>query len=115
MLAYVHDTAKIRRIWDFKSGRSGGRAVECSSLIFQRENTYGRSVEEKNAHDRSAVEDKKKKKRIVGFPSRQREAVNLSKTIRTRKVSNRTWKVSSRTRKESNWIREISGKEERKQ
>jgi hypothetical protein len=41
-----------------------------------------------------------KKERIVDFSSRQREAVKLSKTIRTRKVSNRTWKVSNRTRQE---------------
>jgi len=47
MLGYVHDTTKIWRIWDFKSGRNGGRAVECSSLIFQEEeNAHGRSVEE---------------------------------------------------------------------
>jgi hypothetical protein len=46
MLGYVHDTTKIWRIWDFKSGRSG-RAVECSSLIFQEEeNVHGRSTEE---------------------------------------------------------------------
>ena len=46
MLGYVHDTTKIWRIWDFKSGRSGS-AVECSSLIFQEEeNAHGRSVEE---------------------------------------------------------------------
>jgi hypothetical protein len=58
MLGYVHDTTKICRIWDFKSGRSGGRAAECSSLIFQEENTHGRSVEEKNAHERCAEEEK---------------------------------------------------------
>jgi len=49
MLGYVHDTTKIWRIWDFKSGRSGGRAVECSSLIFQ---------EEENAHGKGAEEEK---------------------------------------------------------
>jgi hypothetical protein len=50
MLGYVHDTTKIWRIWDFKSGRSGGRAVECSSLIFQEEeNAHGNSAEEKDA------------------------------------------------------------------
>jgi hypothetical protein len=55
----VHDTTKIWRIWDFKSGRSG-RAVECSSLIFQEEeNAHGRSVEEKNMHERSAEEEKR--------------------------------------------------------
>ena len=53
MLGYVHDTTKIWRIWDFKSGRSG-RAVECSSLIFQ---------EEENAHERSVEEEKN-----IGFP-----------------------------------------------
>src|SRR3978361_1273801 len=51
MLGYVHDTTKICRIWDFKSGRSGGRAVECSSLIFQ---------EEENAHGKGADEEKNK-------------------------------------------------------
>jgi hypothetical protein len=46
MLGYVHDTTKIWRIWDFKSSRSG-RAVECSSLIFQEEeNGYGKGTEE---------------------------------------------------------------------
>ena len=55
MLGYVHDTTKIWRIWDFKSGRSG-KAVECSSLIFQEEeNAHGRSAEEKECED-------------VGFP-----------------------------------------------
>jgi len=55
MLGYVHDTTKIWRIWDFKSGRSG-KAVECSSLIFQEEeNAHGRSVEERECED-------------VGFP-----------------------------------------------
>jgi hypothetical protein len=48
MLGYVHNTTKIWRIWDFKSGRSG-RAVEGSSLIFQ---------EEENAHGKSAEEEK---------------------------------------------------------
>jgi hypothetical protein len=58
ILGYVHDTTKIWQIWDFKSGRSR-RAVECSSLIFQEEeNAYGRSVEEKNAHERCAEEEK---------------------------------------------------------
>jgi len=49
MLGYVHDTTKIWRNWDFKSGRSGGRAVECSRLIFQ---------EEENAHGKGAEEEK---------------------------------------------------------
>jgi len=45
MLGYVHDTTKIWRIWNFKSSRSG-RAVECSSLIFQEEeNAHGISAE----------------------------------------------------------------------
>jgi len=53
MLGYVHDTTKIWQIWDFKSGRSG-RAVECSSVIFQ---------EEESAHGISAEEEKN-----PGFP-----------------------------------------------
>jgi len=40
MLGYVHNTTKIWRIWDFKSGRTG-RAVECSNVVFD---------EEENAH-----------------------------------------------------------------
>jgi len=40
MLGYVHNTTKIWRIWDFKSGKIG-RAVEYSSVVF---------VEEENAH-----------------------------------------------------------------
>jgi hypothetical protein len=40
MLGYVHNTTKIWRIWDFNSGRTG-RAIECSSVVFQ---------EEENAH-----------------------------------------------------------------
>jgi len=40
MLGYVHNTTKIWRIWDFKSGRTG-RAVECSSVVFdEEENTH---------------------------------------------------------------------------
>jgi transposase InsO family protein len=40
MLGYVHNTTKVWRLWDFKSGKTG-RAVECSSVVFQ---------EEENAH-----------------------------------------------------------------
>jgi len=36
MLGYVHNTTKIWRIWDFKSGKTG-RAVECSSVVFDEE------------------------------------------------------------------------------
>ena len=40
MLGYVHNTTKIWRIWDFKSGKIG-RAVECSSVVFdEEENAY---------------------------------------------------------------------------
>jgi hypothetical protein len=46
LLGYVHDTTKIWRIWDFNSGKNG-RAVECSSVVFQEEeNAFGRSKEE---------------------------------------------------------------------
>jgi len=62
MLGYVHDTTKIWRIWDFKSGRSG-RAVECSSLIFQ---------EEENAHGRSMEEEKD-----VGFPDQTERSYEI--------------------------------------
>jgi hypothetical protein len=45
MLGYVHNTTKIWRIWDFNSGRTG-RAIECSSVVFQEEeNAY--TVEQK--------------------------------------------------------------------
>jgi len=40
MLGYVHNTTKVWRLWDFNSGKTG-RAVECSSVVFQ---------EEENAH-----------------------------------------------------------------
>jgi hypothetical protein len=40
MLGYVHNTTKVWRLWDFNSGRTG-RAIECSSVVFQ---------EEENAH-----------------------------------------------------------------
>jgi len=36
MLGYVHNTTKIWRIWDFKSGKTG-QAVECSSVVFDKE------------------------------------------------------------------------------
>jgi transposase InsO family protein len=46
LLGYVHDTTKIWRIWDFNSGRNG-RAVECSSVVFQEEeNAFGKGKEE---------------------------------------------------------------------
>jgi hypothetical protein len=46
MLGYVHNTTKIWRIWDFNSGRNG-RAVECSSVVFQEEeNAHGKSTKE---------------------------------------------------------------------
>jgi len=46
MLGYAHNTTKIWRIWDFKSGRNG-RAVECSSVVFD---------EEENAHTEEQME-----------------------------------------------------------
>jgi hypothetical protein len=46
MLGYVHNTRKIWRIWDFKSGRTG-RAVECSNVVFD---------EEENAHTEEQTE-----------------------------------------------------------
>jgi len=51
MLGYVHNTTKIWRIWDFKSGRTG-RAVECSSVVFD---------EEENAHT-------EEQKEVIEFP-----------------------------------------------
>ena len=36
----MHNTIKVWRLWDFNSGRTG-RAIECSSVVFQ---------EEENAH-----------------------------------------------------------------
>jgi len=51
MLGYVHNTTKIWRIWDFKSRRTG-RAVECSSVVFD---------EEENAH-------KEEQKEVIEFP-----------------------------------------------
>jgi hypothetical protein len=47
MLGYVHNTTKIWRISDFDSGRNG-RAVECSSVVFQEEeNAHGKSTKER--------------------------------------------------------------------
>ena len=46
MLGYVHNTTKIWRIWDFKSGITG-QAVECSSVVFD---------EEENAHTKEQTE-----------------------------------------------------------
>jgi len=51
MLGYIHNTTKIWRIWDFKSGRTG-RAVECSSVMFD---------EEENAHT-------EEQKEVIEFP-----------------------------------------------
>jgi hypothetical protein len=45
MLGYIHNTTKIRRIWDLDSGRNG-RAVECSIVVFQEENAHGKSTKE---------------------------------------------------------------------
>jgi hypothetical protein len=47
MLGYVHQTKKIRRIWDFSSG-SRGRAVECSNVI---------SAEDQNAREKPTPDD----------------------------------------------------------
>jgi len=45
MLGYLHNTTKIWRIWNFNAGRNG-RAVECSSVVFQeQENAHGKSTE----------------------------------------------------------------------
>jgi transposase InsO family protein len=48
MLGYVHNTTKIWRIWDFGNGHyKQGRAVECSSAIFnEHENAYARHLKE---------------------------------------------------------------------
>ena len=56
MLGYVHNTTKIWRIWDFKSGRTG-RAVECSSVVFD---------EEENAHTEEQTE-------AIEFPDTTKE------------------------------------------
>jgi hypothetical protein len=52
MLGYVHNTTKVWRLWDFNSGRTG-RAIECSSVVFQ---------EEENAHSN------KQKMEAIVFP-----------------------------------------------
>ena len=57
MLGYVHNTTKIWRIWDFKSGKTG-RAVECSSVVFD---------EEANAHTEEQTE-------AIQFPDTTDEA-----------------------------------------
>jgi transposase InsO family protein len=57
MLGYVHNTMKIWRIWDFKSGKTG-RAVECSSVVFD---------EEENAHTEEQTE-------AIEFPNTTNEA-----------------------------------------
>jgi len=57
MLGYVHNTTKIWRIWDFKSGKTG-RAVECSSVVFD---------EEENAHTEEQME-------AIEFPDTTDEA-----------------------------------------
>ena len=57
MLGYVHNTTKIWRIWDFKSGKIG-RAVECSSVAF---------AEEENAHTEEQTE-------AIEFPNTTDEA-----------------------------------------
>jgi len=57
MLGYVHNTTKIWRIWDFKSGESG-RAVECSSVVFDKE---------ENAHTEEQTE-------AIEFPDTTEEA-----------------------------------------
>jgi len=56
MLGYVHNTTKIWRIWDFKSRRTG-RAVECSSVVFD---------EEENAHT-------EEQKEAIEFPDATEE------------------------------------------
>ena len=56
MLGYVHNTAKIWRIWDFKSRRTG-RAVKCSSVVFD---------EEENAHT-------EEQKEAIEFPDATEE------------------------------------------
>ena len=64
MLGYVYDTTKIWRIWDFKSGRNG-RAVECSSLVFQ---------EEENAHGKIAENEMLED---VGFPEKTEKVYEI--------------------------------------
>jgi hypothetical protein len=47
MLGYVHNTTKIWRIWDFNSGKTG-RAVECSSVVFdEQEDAFTSSTGER--------------------------------------------------------------------
>jgi len=57
MLGYVHNTTKIWRIWDFKSGKIG-QAVEYSSVVF---------AEEENAHTEEQME-------AIEFPDTTDEA-----------------------------------------
>jgi len=70
MLGYVHNTMKIWRIWDFKSGRTG-RAVECSNVVFD---------EEENAHTVEQTE-------TIEFPDNADESQDEMKEANVNEIS----------------------------
>ena len=70
MLGYVHNTTKIWRIWDFKSGRIG-RAVECSNVVFD---------EEENAHTEEQTE-------TIEFPDNADESQDEIKEANVNEIS----------------------------
>jgi len=70
MLGYVHNTTKIWRIWDFKSGTTG-RAVECSNVVFD--------VQE-NAHTEEQTE-------AIEFPENADESQDEIKEANMNEIS----------------------------
>ena len=99
MLGYVHDTTKIWRIWDFKSGRSG-KAVECSSLIFQEEeNAHGRSVEERECEDVGFPEQAERIYEIVeDHPDQQGKSTEKKKPPQETPIYETEWDNACRER-----------------
>jgi hypothetical protein len=82
MLGYVHNTAKMWRIWDFNSGRTG-RAVECSSVVFQ---------EEENAHAEEQTE-------VIEFPHNANELHDeIQETIGINEIQDSLSQVNSKSR-----------------
>jgi transposase InsO family protein len=82
MLGYVHNTTKIWRIWDFNSGRTG-RAVECSSVVFQ---------EEENAHTEEQME-------AIEFPDNANELHDeIQETSAINDIQDSLSRVNSKSR-----------------
>jgi len=85
MLGYVYNTTKVWRLWDFNAGKTG-RAVECSSVVFQ---------EEENARTNQ------QKIEAIEFPDHAEKLLNADKLLNEIHEMNKTDQANELPRQEA--------------